>query len=471
MWAVCSCSIALGVGIAGCALQETQPKPPILPVAFDARAADAKDSWPSSTWYEGFGSAELQNLISQAAANNLDLSMARARVTQADARARQAGAAILPNVDAGGNGNYLAGHSASGTAHEVDWAALLSASYEVDFWGKNRAAARSAKLQASASRADRDTVALTALAGVANAYFQVLSLRERIAIASSNLESAQKLLNIVQARFDAGLSNPVELASQKAALATAALVIPELQQQESEGLAALAVLLGHEPEQLSIEARSLDSLTEPTVGPGLPSELLARRPDIYLAEANMRSANADLTVARAALFPNLSLTASGGVQNPALNAAVTTLSGVGPTLSLGASISQTIFDGGRLRAARTEAAAKEEELVAAYRSAILAALVDVENALSAVRHLQEAQPFQRESLTQSVRAYAGASLRYKEGSGDFLTVLEAQRTLYAARDQYSQYQLGRLQTLVALCKSLGGGWQARGLMSSIEEPR
>lgn len=180
----------------------------------------------------------------------------------------------------------------------------------------------------------------------------------------------------------------------------------------------------------------------------------------------MRAANADLTVARAALLPSLTLTASGGVQNPALNAAVISLSGAGPTLNLGAALTQPIFDGGRLRAVRAEAQAKEEELVLAYRAAILAALVDVENALSGLRHLEEAREFQQENLAQSERAFGGAALRFKEGSGDYLSVLESQRTLFAARDQYSQYKLARLQTLVALCKALGGGWQASHLTAA-----
>jgi multidrug efflux system outer membrane protein len=463
-------SIALGIFTAGCALHEMQPKPPVLPAAFEALSPD-NGSWPSKDWYRGFGSPELQAFVEHAAKDNLDLTMARLRVTQADARARQAGAAILPSVDLGGNANYLAGHSVNGSAHETDWAALLSASYEVDFWGKNRATARAAAALADASKADRDTVALTTLGGVANAYFQVLSLRERLSIAAANLEAAQKLLDVIQARFNVGMANPVELASQRAALATAALVVPELQQQESEALAALALLLGRAPEQFSVEGRSLDSLVEPIVGAGLPAELLTRRPDVFMAEANMRAANADLVAARAALFPTLNLTAAGGLQNPALNAAVTTLSGVGPTLSLGASVAQTIFDGGKLRAQRAEAQAKEEELVAAYRSAILAALVDVENALSALRHLNDARTFQNENVAQSEKAFEGATLRYKEGSGDFLTVLEAQRTLHTAHDQYSQYQLARFQALVALCKALGGGWQAQASMASTKEPR
>jgi multidrug efflux system outer membrane protein len=451
---------AIGMLAAGCALHEVEQAPPALPSAFAAPRIGSDASWPGKDWYEAFGSSELRVLIEQASSENLDLSAARARVAQADARARQAGAAILPSVDAGANGNYLAGHSVNGSAHETDWAALLSASYEVDFWGKNRAGARSASRLADASRADRDTIALTTQAGVADAYFQVLSLRERLGIAASNLDAAQKLLDIIQARFDVGLSNPVELASQKAALATAGLVIPDLERQQAEALAALALLVGRAPEQFSVQGQSLDSLLEPKIGSGLPAELLTRRPDIFMAEANLKAANADLLAARAALFPSLSLTASGGVQNPALNAAVISLSGAGPTLNLGAALTQTIFDHGRLQALRAEAQAKDDELLAAYKAAILAALGDVENALSSVSHLQDARILQQENVSQSERAFAGATLRYKAGSGDFLSVLEAQRTLYAARDQFSQYRFARLQAFVALYKALGGGWQA-----------
>ena len=136
---------AVGLLVAGCALREVEQAPPTLPSAFAAPRAAAQASRPGKNWYAAFGSAELSALIDQASSGNLDLSAARARVAQADARARQAGAAILPSVDAGANGNYLAGHSVNGSAHETDWSALLSASYEVDFWGKNRATARAAR--------------------------------------------------------------------------------------------------------------------------------------------------------------------------------------------------------------------------------------------------------------------------------------------------------------------------------------
>jgi len=460
--------VLIGCLCVGCALQATKPPQPQLPAAFEWTSDQGTAGWPSRDWYHSFASTELDALIAEATGNNFDLATAQARVAQADARARQAHAGILPSVDAAGNVNYLAGHSANGSAHETDWAALLSASYEIDFWGKNRATANSARYLAVASRADRDTVALTTLAGVANGYFQVLSLRERLNIARSNVEAARGLMDIVDSRYGVGLSNPVEVATQRAALAAAELSVPELEQMQEEAVASLALLLGRSPEGFKVEGKPLESLQEPKVAAGLPSELLRRRPDVFTAEAKLGSASADLVAARAALFPSLTLTASGGVQNPALNAAILSLSGAGPTLNLGASLAQPIFDGGKLRAARAEALAKEQEMTTGYRAAIAAALVDVENALSAIQHLDAARDFQNENMAQSERAFEGARLRYKEGNGDFLSVLEAQKTLYSVRDQFIQYRLARLEALVSLCKALGGGWQAPDATAQLE---
>ncbi|HVH84351.1 MAG TPA: efflux transporter outer membrane subunit, partial [Steroidobacteraceae bacterium] len=351
-------------------------------------------------------------------------------------------------------------HSSQGSGHELDWFAMLSASYEVDFWGKNRALARSALLQATASRADRDTVALTLLGGVADEYFQVLALRERIAIARENSAAADKVLAAVQARFDAGAATAVDLASQRAAYDTTRITLADLEQTEVEARAALALLLGRFPEQFEVAGTSLDPLREPAVAPGLPAELLTRRPDIAMAEANLQAASADLKAERAALLPSLSLTVSGGAQIPALPATVLTIGGTGPSLALVANLTQPIFDRGRLRAKRDETQARRQELLAEYRAVILAALVDAEKALSALDHLKAVEEFEKGNVRENERAFAGARLRYEHGSGDFLTLLEAQRTLYAARDQFAQYKLARLQGLVALCKALGGGWSA-----------
>jgi outer membrane protein, multidrug efflux system len=452
---------ALTAAFSGGCATESAPQPPVVaPAAFEHATAAPSASWPAQDWYRGFGSDELNGLVDLAVRDNTDLTGARERVAQADARARQAGAAILPKVSLDGNGTYLSGHSNQGSGHEFDWFAMLSASYEVDFWGKNRATTNAARLQAGASRAERDTVALTLLGGVATQYFQVLALRERLAIARANRDATKKILEAVQARFDAGVASPTELASQKAAWYTTQIAISDLEQLEMEACAALALLLGRPPENFEIRAGNLDSLREPVVAAGLPSELLTRRPDLVAAEANLHAAHANLAAARAAMFPNLTLTAAAGVQNPALPATVLTIPGVGPSYSAIATLTQPIFDHGRLAAQRDEALAREQELLATYRAAIIASLVDVEKALAAVQHLDAVREFQQGSVTESERAFEGAQLRYQRGSGDFLTLLESQRTLYAARDQYAQYRLARLQALVALCKALGGGWNA-----------
>ncbi len=444
----------------GCAAQQPLPPPQLAPAAFEHGAALAGGAWPAQDWYRSFGSEELDALVDFAVTNNTDLAGARARVVQADARARQAGAAILPSVSVDANANYLAGHSQQGSGHELDWLAMPAASYEVDFWGKNRATASAARLLAGASRAVRDTIALTILGGVADQYFQVLALRERLAIARSNRDAARQVLEVVQARFEAGVANPAELAAQQAALDRAEIAIADLAQLEVQARAALALLLGRVPEQFDVAGESLDALREPAVTAGLPAQLLTRRPDVAAAEADLAAGSANLAAARAAMFPSLTLTAAAGVQNPALPATVLTIPGVGPSLALGANLTQPIFDHGRLQAQRDEAAARERELLTAYRASIIAALVDVENALGTVEHLNATRRFEQGSLAQSERAFEAASLRYRHGAGDFLTLLESQQSLYVARDRFTQYKLARLQALIALCKALGGGWNA-----------
>lgn len=450
--------MSVGCACSSCALQAVKPAAPVVPPAFE-RAAGGGAPWPDGTWYHGFANQELDSLVALAQDNSLDVAAAAARVKQADARARQAGAALLPQVDADGSGTQFAGGTHGTTAHELDWSAVLSASYEIDFWGKNRAASNSANALVNASRADFATVRITLSNAVAASYFQVLSLRERIVLARLNLDAARGVLRFAEARHDAGSVGEAELAAQRAAVASSELIVPQLQQQEVEALAALALLVGRAPEGFTVEGDRLDALAEPPLAAGLPSELLRRRPDLIASEYNLQAAHADLIVARAALFPSLSLTATGGVANPAVNAAVNVLAGTGWSLTAGATLVQTIFDAGRRRAVIQEATAKQEELVANYHSSILSALVDVEKALAAIHYLELQKEPQQRNVDQSERAFQGTQLRFREGAGEYLAVLESQRTLFAARDQLSQYKLARLEALIGLCKALGGGWQ------------
>ena len=447
---------------AGCA----QPTPPPalpqgdIPAAFEQAAAAA--AWPTPGWWQGFGSSELTALEAAAQDGNLDIVQAAARLRQADARARQAGAALLPTVALNGNLQNNTGAGVSGSGNETDFFAGVGASYELDFWGKNRAAADSAQALRTASAADRDTVALSVSAAIANGYFQLLSLRERLAVAEDNLKSAQAILAVVQRRVTAGYAPNSDLTQARADLAAQQAAAPALQQQELEARTALAILLGRPPEGFTVAARGLGGIAAPAVAPGLPSELLTRRPDLASAEANLVSAHADVAAARAAMLPDITLTAAAGLQNPALNAAVLTLGGTGFALNLGAALAHTIFDGGLLKAKTAETEAHEEELLAAYRAALLAAFGDVENALGSLEHLSAQERALQEQASEAEAVLRAAQRKYTAGGADFLVVTDAQRSLYAARDQLSDIRRARLTASVALFKALGGGWRKSG---------
>ena len=445
--------------LAGCTQTPLPSLPPgDVPAKFDQSAPDRAPLWPVADWWKGFGNDQLSQLVAEAEANNLDIAQASARLRQADARAKQAGAALLPSLGFNANLNDLYGQAKGTSLHETDWSAALAASYELDFWGKNRDAADSANAARAASAADRATVGLTVSASVADAYFQLLSLRERMGVARANLASSEQSLRVVQRRVNAGYAPTSDLAQERVNLAAQQAVLPALEQQELETRDALGVLLGRPPEGLTVSGSDLTGMAGPLVTPGLPSELLARRPDIMTAEANLVAAHADLAAARAAFLPDITLTANGGVAYPALAAAVDTLPGTGLAAGLGAALVQTIFDNGKTQGRIDEAKAREEELLAAYRAAAIAAFSDTENALGNITHLTAQEAALREQVTQAEKVLASAQRKYTAGYADFLVVTDAERVLYTARDQLADIHRARLAALVALYKALGGGW-------------
>jgi NodT family efflux transporter outer membrane factor (OMF) lipoprotein len=307
--------------------------------------------------------------------------------------------------------------------------------------------------------ADRATVALTVTAGVATTYFQLSALQDRIANAKANLASSQAILNIVQRRVAAGYAARADLAQERANMAAQQAMLPTLEQQALEARTALAILLGVPPEHFRIKPVRLADIAIPAVQPGLPSQLLTRRPDIVAAEANLAGAHADLAAARKAFLPDISLTTNGGVAYPALAAAVDTLPGFGLAANGGAALAQAIFDGGKIRGRIDETKAHEDELLGAYRSAVIASFSDVENALGKVAHLVARQAALEEQTAQSERVLIAARRKYAAGYADFLAVADAQRLLYGARDQLTDIRRAHLSALVTLFKALGGGWR------------
>ncbi|WP_336354244.1 efflux transporter outer membrane subunit [Pseudomonas atacamensis] len=414
-------------------------------------------------WWTQFGSPELERLVEQARLGSYDLAAAVARVRQAEASATIAGAPLLPELKAGLNANrqkliHGKGYSQLDVSPEnrsLDYYdAELSASYEIDFWGGKRAARDSAVLGVQASKFDRATVELTLLSGVANSYTQALALREQARIAELNLANAQNVLHLVQTRFDAGSATALELAQQKSLVAEQQRRLPLVQQQAREALISLAALLGQPVQALPLPTQSFAQLHWPDIASGVPSDLLSRRPDIASAEAKLAAAQADVTVARAAMLPKITLTASlGSGADLAADLLRTTF------YNLSSGLTAPIFNNGRLSAERDKAKARQDELLETYRGAIINGFADVEKALSSIRGLDEQRQWQSEELNQAQTAFDIAQSRYQAGAEDLLTVLQTQRTLYAAQDLNVQLRLSRLQASIALYKALGGGWE------------
>jgi NodT family efflux transporter outer membrane factor (OMF) lipoprotein len=410
----------------------------------------------SADWWRNFDSRELSALVAAALATNPDIAIAAERVRQAEAQARIAGASLFPELSFSAGTSRRETHPDGGAWARSDTSsASLSASYEIDLWGRNAAGVLSAESSLRASRFDFETVRLTLLSGVAGGYFQLLSLRGRLAIARENLLIAERVLKVVDARVRYGAASKLDLVRQQAAVLSVHASIPSLELQERQTLYALAILVGKAPEGFEAAGMNVAALAVPRVSPGLPVDLLLRRPDLASAEAQLAAANADVAAARAALLPGISLTGSAGL---ASNVLVNFLHAPTAALSLGAALLQPIFDGGRLRAQVDSAASRERELVENYRRSILAALADVEGALASASRTADQEALQAQIVEQARVALRLAEVRYREGVDDLLALLDAQRTLFQAEDQLAQLRLARLQASVGLYKALGGGW-------------
>ncbi|MGH8305460.1 MAG: efflux transporter outer membrane subunit, partial [Steroidobacteraceae bacterium] len=360
------------------------------------------------------------------------------------------GNATRARTPAAGAGPYLTGN---------DFTPLVTASYELDFWGRNRAQLAAASATAAASRFDRSTVELTVMAGVATSYFQALELRDRLAVADANLGNATRALRGLQLEQSAGTVTALDVAQQETVVATVNALIPPLRAQLRQSLDTLAILVGSTPEGLDLASGGLDDLSEPQVRPGLPSELLARRPDVAAAEARLIAANADIAAARAAFLPNISLTADGGYESPAL---ATLLMPASRVWSLGAGLTQPIFQGGALAGQYSFARARYQELLADYHKAVISALANVEDALSGVRETDEQVSRQRQAASHARRAYQFAQAQIRAGTINVLTLLNTETALFTAEDALAQAKYAHLQALVSLYQALGGGWQQGG---------
>jgi outer membrane protein, multidrug efflux system len=435
---------------------------PVTPESTPSQPAPPDVStWPDAQWWHGFGSPDLDRLIDQAQQANDDLTAAVARVQQSDAQVRIAGAALLPSLEAGFTPQRQRTVLTNGSNQAISintFTAQLSAAYELDFWGRNAALRAAAVAQAFGSRYDRETVRLSLMASVATTYFTALSLRDRVEVAANNLTNARETLRGLEFELRVGTANALDVAQQQALVDTEDATLPALRAQLSHTLAALAILVGTTPDQLQLGQTALEQVQAPPVMTGLPAGLLARRPDVASAEAQLIAANANVRAARAAFLPSIQLTANGGVQSAALSSLLLPGSRI---FDVSAGLTQPIFEGGQIAGAYAQTKGRFRELLADYHKAVISAFGNTQDSLTEVHETAE-QLLRQDRATQSARrAYDFSQQQFHAGTINILTVLTTETALLTAQDTQAQVRLARLAALVSLYQALGGGWDTQ----------
>jgi outer membrane protein, multidrug efflux system len=463
-------ALAAAGSVAGCDLSWNKPTFEVaVPDTFRAKKASEAPAVPDR-WAGTFGSHELSALVQQALNDNLDIAAAVARIEQADAQAMISGAPLFPQIGFNSSATRTRTPGTTFSQEPVKqndgsyryvptsrslYSLGLNASYQLDFWGKNADAASAARLLAEASRYDRSVVALTTVATVANYYFAILGAQDRLRIARNNVKTAGDVLDAIKQRVAVGTASELDLAQQESVLATQRANIPTLEQNVQQTRNLLAVLVGRTPESFDVKGGSLNNLRPPAVQPGLPSQLLLRRPDIAEAETKVAATDLSVSSARAAMYPNITLTGQYGVSSLLLKSLFRPEA---IAWQYAGQLAQPLIDGRNLQGQLDLQKGKYAELLHDYHKQILVAFSDVENALIAVRQNAEREKLQNAAAAASRRAYDASIQRLKEGTIDIVTLSTTQTSLFNNLDLAAQTRIARFQALVALYQALGGGW-------------
>ena len=448
--------------LAGCAVGPDYLRPAAqLPEQHKEAAPQAAAVAPiNPEWWTLFGDAGLNALVAQALEANQDLQAAVARLEAAEAVAREAGADYAPSVSlaASSSRQRSSGETFNGQrmgeATYNNRRAALSLNYEVDLWGRVRRSNEAARAEALASRFGRDSLRLTLIGQLANEYLSLRSLDGQLEVTGQTLLSRQEALKIVKVRLDAGSASGLELAQAESALNAAQAQLSQLKRQRALAENQLGLLAGQPG--LKIAAASLDNIPLPPTPPAsLPSALLEARPDVRQAEEKLIAANARIGVAKAAYFPSIGLTGLWGGESIALS----NLFGSGATIwSAAINLAMPIFDAGRTGARVDQASASQQESLANYRKTVQVAFKEVNDALVGLREYAEEETAYADQVAAAQRALDLAQARYASGYSGYMDLLDAQRTLNAAKLQYLASRRNRLGAAVDLFKALGGGW-------------
>jgi outer membrane protein, multidrug efflux system len=446
----------------GCAVGPDYKRPPVAsPGTFRGESQASTNSLGDLPWWEVFHDENLKKLVRTAITNNYNVRIAAARVEQTRAMVTEARSQLFPQLNysgavARGNNVGLANTPAPGTGEGSVIAAYGTASWEIDLWGKVRRMTEAAKAQFFASQEAQRDVRISLIAQVAQDYFQLLALDRELAIAREATNSYGQSLKIFEQRLRGGVASKLETSAAEALLDSSAAMIPDLERQIVQTEDALSVLLGTNAEAIMRENSVFEKQLAPEVPAGLPSALLERRPDVREAEQFLRSANAQVGVAKANFFPELSLTALLGKASPELSALT---SGSSTAWSLAAGLTGPIFQGGQLRAQYREAKAVREQYVLQYQQTALTAFQEVADALVAREKLASVRTEQERAVAAYHEAFRIATERYQQGQSSYYEVLQEQQLLFPAENTLAQTQFNQLSAIVQLYRSLGGGWE------------
>lgn len=433
----------------------------VLPTAYQEAQATEGTEAVSNQWWKLYQDAVLDDLIAKASTNNTDVKIAVARIEQADAYLREVGAALFPQVNLDSSASRYKVTEVGATPifggvspTRSNYNLKLGTTFELDFWGKLRRAQESARAQALASRFAKDTVDLSLKSLVTGDYLLLRSLEAQIALSTSSMKSREDSLALTKRRLEGGVSSALDVHQAEVAYSNLKAQLADLTRQRAIIEHQLAVLTGDL--DLKIVAGDIQSLPIPPVPPvGLPSSLLEARPDVRQAEQNLVAANAQIGVAKAALFPSISLTAGFGGESKDLG---DVLKSAARIWNGGLSLNLPVFDSGRLNSKVDQASAAQKQLLASYESAIQHAFEEVNDALVNVRQNTERETALNTSQAAASKALEIANNRYKSGYTGYLEVLDAQRVFNEASLAYVQSRQARLIATVELFKALGGGW-------------
>ncbi|MGD0540125.1 MAG: efflux transporter outer membrane subunit [Tepidisphaeraceae bacterium] len=422
-------------------------------------------------WWTTLNDPTLNGLIDRAVKNNPDVLAAEARIREARANRGIQASGLFPDVGAQGSYTHeresqnlpgVAAFTSSGGGAfpgiESDlWQAGFDATWEIDVFGGTRRAIESANYSVQAAQWDRRDVLVSLLAEVAVNYVELRGAQLELEIAQENLQSQQQTLDLTRRKAEGGLIPYLDVAQQEAQVATTASVIPTLQAQVRQTIHHLGILLGEAPGSLSDELTAAAPIPvgPASVPPGLPGELLRRRPDVRRAERQLAAATAQIGVATADLYPKFSITGAMGVESQSLKQLFDYTS---RTYQIVPGVTWDIFNAGKVSSNIDVQTARQAEALQAYRKAVLQSMEDVEDSLVAYNREQVRLQSVQEAVDANQRAVDLSMELFQKGSADFLSVLDAQRSLFAAQDAQAQSEQQVSADLVALYKALGGGW-------------